>query len=379
VISEHHADQVYSCSPATRRVPAARSSAARAGRKRGAQSTITVDIHCHLLTPAAEELTRGEAKPDDEPHIKYTSAQSRAVSQAQRGELFPKLTDLSVRLAEMDRTGIDVQVLSPAPTQYCYWADPELARENARLVNDNLARAAARHPERFSALCTVPLQVPELAVAELRRAVRELGMRGVEIGTNVGGIELADPRFHPFFAAAEELGLLIFMHPNGFTDGGRLSAYHLNNVIGNPLESTVALSHLIYGGVLDRYPGLKLCVAHGGGFLPAYAGRMDHAHAARSDCREHISRRPSEYLKRLHFDSIVFAPAQLEYLVAVYGAERVLLGTDYPYDMAESDPIKFIGRTKLSAREKALVCGGNAARLLGLTRAAGGNIDKRRH
>jgi aminocarboxymuconate-semialdehyde decarboxylase len=378
-MNAYHADRTYSCSATTRRAPATRLPARPTGNRRGVHKSITVDIHCHLLTPAAEQLTRGKAKPESEPHVKYASAQSRAVSQGQRDALFPKLTDLSVRLVEMDRTGIDMQVLSPAPPQYCYWAAPELARQNAQLINDNLASAAAKHPSRFAALCTVPLQVPELAVAELRRAAKQLGMRGVEIGTNVDGIELADPRFRPFFAAVEELGLLIFMHPNGFTDGARLSDYHLNNVIGNPLESTIALSHLIYGGVLDRYPRLKLCIAHGGGFLPAYAGRMDHAHAARHDCREHISRPPSEYLKRLHFDSILFSPAQLDYLVEIYGADHVLLGTDYPYDMSEVEPVKFIGRTKLSARDKALVCGGNAARLLGLTTAVKGKTSKRRH
>jgi len=270
----------------------------------------------------------------------------------------------------MDAMGIDVQALAPAPAQTYYWADPELGRQTARTVNDNIASIVAGHPDRFVGLGTVPLQDVGLAIAELERIVAEHGFRGVEINTNVAGEDLAAPRLRPFFARAEELGTLLFIHPIGFTEGRRLIEHYFNNVIGNPLESTLALGHLIFGGVLDQYPGLKVVVAHGGGYVPAYAGRMDHAAAARPDCCAHIHHAPSTYLRRLYFDSIVFDPSQLDYLVAQYGADHVLLGTDYPYDMGENDPIGFIESASLEPDQIRAIVGGNAGRLLGLTMPA---------
>jgi aminocarboxymuconate-semialdehyde decarboxylase len=214
---------------------------------------------------------------------------------------------------------------------------------------------------------TVPLQHTEFAVAEMRRCVNSLGMRGIEICTSVNGEELAQPRLEPFFAAAEELGILLFLHPSGFSEGRRLAKHYFNNVIGNPLDSTVAIGHLVFEGVLDRYPGLKVCVAHGGGYIPPYAGRMDHAYAARADCRERLKRKPSDVIKTLYFDTMVFEPDQLEFLVGKYGSDHVLLGTDYPYDMGESDPVGLVNRTpNLTAQDRARIRGLNAARLLGI-------------
>jgi aminocarboxymuconate-semialdehyde decarboxylase len=265
----------------------------------------------------------------------------------------------------MDAAGIDMQVLSPSPGHYCYWAEEELAGEIARTVNDALCEVAAKNGRRMVALGTLPMQSPRLAVQELRRCVQELGMRGVEISTNVEGAELSDPRFEPILAAAEELGAVVFLHPAGFTQGERLTDFHLNNVIGNPLETTVAVSHLIFGGSLDRLPGLKLVLAHGGGTLASYTGRFDHAHHSRQDCA-HCKHPPSYYLQRMHFDSIVFDPAELQNLVGKFGAERILAGTDYPYDMAESDLLGFIDRVGLSPQDAASILGLNAAKLLGL-------------
>lgn len=263
----------------------------------------------------------------------------------------------------MDRDGIDIQAISPSP-QYYYWAEPELGRETARLVNNRIAEIVASHPDRFVGMGTVPLQAPELAVAELERLVKQLGLRGVEIGTNVAGAELSDDRFRPFFAKAQELGILIFMHPAGFTHAQRLADHYFINVIGNPLDTTVAVSHLIFGGVLDAYPKLKICLAHGGGYAAAYSGRFDHAFEARSDCRRLIKRPPTRYLKKLYFDTIVFTHHQLEYLTNLYGSDHIILGTDYPYDMALPEAVKFVTSAKLSRADKAAILGGNAARLL---------------
>jgi len=326
--------------------------------------TLVVDIHAHLNIPAAGELMR----PYSAGEISIQTFSTPSTDEVNR-RLFqcigPVLNGAEQRIADMDRLGVDVQAVSPVPTQYYYHADPEIGRQASRIVNDGIAAAVARHPKRMVGMGTVPLQAPELAILEMRRCVGELGFRGIEISSNVAGRELAEPEFRPFFAAAEELGVLLFIHPLGFTQGQRLREHYLNNLIGNPLESTIAVSHLIFGGVLERYPGLKLCVAHGGGYLPAYWGRMDHAWRERDDCRQIITKPPSEYLRRIYFDTVVFDRRQVDFLLQIYGPERLLMGTDYPFDMAEPDPLRLLGHLDLDARQKVL--GGNAARLLSLT------------
>ena len=331
--------------------------------KRGNRHLV-VDIHCHLGVPAADALMRPHMKPGMLTINSFSSPASDEVNRAQFAAIGPKMSNLEVRLKDMDAQGIDVQVLSPSPGQYFYWADPEIALEGCKLTNQGIAEACQKYPKRFVGLGNVPLQSPELAVRELRRCVKELGLKGVELSTNINGRELADPEFLPFFAAAEELGVLIFLHPLGFTHGQRLSEHYFNNLIGNPLESTIAVGHLIFGGVLDRYPGLKICVAHGGGYLATYWGRMDHGFRARADCRQHISREPSSYLKQLYFDTLVFDPAHLAFLVRTYGADHLMLGTDYPFDMSEPDPVGF--HAHLSEEDRAKIVGGTALSVLGL-------------
>ena len=236
-----------------------------------------------------------------------------------------------------------------------------------RTINDFIAEICGRYPSRFVGLGTVPFQAPELAVAELERLHNSLGFRGIEIMTHVAGEDLSAERFRKIFARCEELGLVVFMHPDGFTEAGRFADHYFANVIGNPLDSTVALHHLIFGGVLRDYPNLKLVVAHGGGFLPAYSGRIDHAASARPDCCEQLHRMPTTYLKRVYFDALVYTHHQLDYLVEQYGADHILMGTDYPADMGEVDPIGMIeGTPGLDDCERRAILGGNAARLLNI-------------
>lgn len=324
--------------------------------------SLVVDIHCHLNVPAADELMR--------PHLAqhafhaFSSPASDEVNRQQFRQIGAKLNVIDERIGDMDRLGVDVQAISPVPTQLYYSVEPELGRQAARVVNDAIATAVARHPDRLVGMGTVPLQAPELAILEMKRCVEELGMRGIEISSHVAGRELAEAQFRPFFAAAEAMDVLLFMHPLGFTHGQRLSEHYFNNLIGNPLESTVAVSHLIFGGVLDRHPGLKLCVAHGGGYLPTYCGRMDHAFRARPDCRQFISKPPSHYLRQLYFDTLVFDRGQLDFLVETYGADHLLMGTDYPFDMSEPDPVGF--HAELDPSDRSKILGGNAARLLKL-------------
>ena len=324
---------------------------------------LVVDIHCHLNIAAAANLIQSEIANPPNP-LAFMSQASTVVNGRLFAAIGPKLNGVDERIADMDHLGVDVQAISPSPGQYYYFAPPELGRQTAQLVNNGVAEAVARHPDRLVGMGTVPMQNTQMAIAEMRRCVNDLGLRGIEISTNVDGRELSEDAFRPFFSAAEELGILIFMHPLGFTHGQRLSEHYLDNIIGNPIESTIALSHLIFGGVLEAHPGLKLCVAHGGGYLPGYWGRMDHAYRAREDCRQHICREPSSYLRNVWLDTLVFDQDELDALVRTHGPEKLCLGTDYPFDMAEPDPIGFHAR--LSDEAKAKILGLNAAALLGL-------------
>lgn len=330
-------------------------------RPRGKHAVI--DIHAHMNVGPAETLIR-EAIPNMPKGLPFSSEKSDKVNGKMFAQIGSRLNGVKERIEDMDRLGVDVQAISPNPGQYYYFSPEELGRDLARLINDNIAEAVASHPERLVGMGTVPLQNVEMAIAEMKRCVNDCGMRGIEIGTNVNGAELADPKFRPFFKAAQELDVLLFMHPLGFTQGERLAEYYLNNIIGNPLESTIALSHLIFSGLLEELPGLRMCVAHGGGYLSGYWGRMDHAYKAREDCREHITKAPSSYLRDIWLDTLVFDEDELESLVRTHGIEKLCMGTDYPFDMGEPDPVGF--HKNLGKEAQSVILGLNAAKLLGL-------------
>jgi aminocarboxymuconate-semialdehyde decarboxylase len=333
--------------------------------------SLRVDIHCHYLNPTVAAKVAHLNPAQYDPLVQFANEATREVNVKQMRDRGPKLSSIETRLKDMDRMGIDIQAVSPAPNQTYYWTGPELGIELARAVNDRLAEIVASQPRRFVALGTVPLQHADLAVAELTRSVKELGFRGVEINSSVNGMDLTDPRLglEKFFAKVQELDVVMFMHPVGFTQGDRLTDHYFNNVIGNPLETTIAASHLIFDGVLQRNPRLKVILPHAGGYLAHYWARMDHAHRARPDCRTVIKRAPSSYLKKMYFDTIAFDPTMLRHLVDKYGAGQVLLGTDYPYDMGVDDPVGFIASVpRLKRAERARIEGGNAARLLKIRR-----------
>ena len=332
-------------------------------------SSVTVDIHCHVLSRHAEALAKPHFSIEKEPTLAFANELTRKINAAQITNVAAQMTDPARRIADMDALGIDIQAISPTPTQYYYWLEPELGRDAARLINDNIATIVGAHPDRFVGIGTVPLQNTDFAVAELERCVGELGIRGIEINSNVLGEELSSSRLERFLARAEELDILLFLHPLGFSEGRRLCNHYFNNVIGNPLESAIAVGHLIFDGVLDRFSGLKICVAHGGGYLPTYIGRMDHAYQARADCRTRINRLPSDYLKQVFVDTVMFDPDQLAFVVRRLGRDHVLLGSDYPFDMAETDPVGFVQNAPgLSDADREAILGRNAARLLGLDR-----------
>ncbi|HEX9192750.1 MAG TPA: amidohydrolase family protein [Burkholderiales bacterium] len=332
---------------------------------------LRVDIHCHYLNRDAAAKLAHLNPAQYEPSVKFASALTREVNVKQMQDRAPKLSTIEVRIADMDRMGIDIQAVCPAPQQTYYWTEPGLGLEVSRMINDRLAQIIATWPDRFVALGTVPLQNVELAVAELERCVKQLDLRGVEINPNVAGRELTDPSLNldRFFAKARELDIVIFMHPIGFTQGERLMDHYLNNLIGNPLDTTVGTSHLIFGGVMERHPGLKIVLPHAGGFLGHYWARMDHGWRARPDCRTIIKKAPTSYLKKFFFDTITFDPQMLRNLIDKFGAAQVLLGTDYPFDMGEEDPVGLINSvSRLSAADKQKIMGETAARLLRIRR-----------
>ena len=353
---------LFTCRP---RSCAAARPAPRKVVRRG-NKTLSVDLHCHVHTPKADELAKQTKTSEPDPIVRHGSQRTADRQKQLRQELDKKLTSIDQRLKDMDKMGIDVQAISTSPMQYYYRLEPELGRETSRTINENLASIVAAHPDRFVALGTLPMQEPAVAVSELEYCMKELGFRGIELGTNVRRAELSDERFNALWAKAEALGAVIFLHPSGFTDTSRLKEHFLTNVIGNPLDTTFALSHIVFGGVLERYPKLKFVAAHGGGYLGHYPARMDHAYRVRPECHDYIKRPPSYYMKKIYWDTMVFGETQLEHLVNLWGADHVVIGTDYPYDMGYYKPVEFVNGANLTREQKAQIIGGTAAKILGL-------------
>jgi aminocarboxymuconate-semialdehyde decarboxylase len=325
-----------------------------------------VDVHAHVLLPALQGLV-AERDPAgfaaaQELDLRRQGAESTGVSGAMIRERFARLTQLPRRLADMDATGVDVQIVSPSPSHYYPWAARALAEDVARAANRATAELVAQAPDRLVGLGLVPLQHPDLSPALLDDAL-EAGLAGVEISSFAPGVELSDERLDPFWARAAETRALLFLHPFGCSLDERLDRYYLSNTVGQPAENAVALSHVIFGGVLDRHPDLRILAAHGGGYLPTSIGRSDHAWRTRPDSRS-CADLPSSYLRRLWFDSLTHSPEQLRALVAAAGADRVALGSDYPFDMGTDDPVAAAQDAALDPAALDSVLRGTAAALL---------------
>jgi aminocarboxymuconate-semialdehyde decarboxylase len=314
----------------------------------------TVDVHAHVLLPEVDALLAdlpglAEARALD---ARRNGPAALAVSGPMVRERIPRLTDVGVRLAAMDAQGVDVQLVSPSPSHYHQWA-----------ANEATVAHCAAAPGRLRGLGLVPLQHPAQAVRALEHALGQ-GLLGVEISSHAPGRELSDPAYEPFWTRAEQTGAILFLHPFGCTLDERLDRWYLSNTVGQPAENAVALSHLIFSGVLDRHPELKLIAAHGGGYLPTHIGRSDHAWSARSDAGTGCAHLPSSYLRRIYFDSLVHDPHVLRALIGAAGADHVLLGSDFPFDMGTEDPVGALRAARLLDADFHAVRGGNAARLL---------------
>jgi aminocarboxymuconate-semialdehyde decarboxylase len=339
-------------------VATARTQAAGGQRRQvvvGGRRVRTIDVHAHIVVPEAEELLKGTPLARPTPAVGAVAAQ----------RMSPE------RLRTMDAHGIDVQALSINP--FWYSADRDLAARLISLQNEKLVEICAAHPDRFVPIASVALQHPELAAQQLEEARTKHNIRGAAIGGNVEGVELSDARFDPFWKKAQDLDALIFIHPQQGPPNPRLRGNGvLNNVIGNPLETTIALSHLIFEGTLDKFPNLKICAAHGGGYLPSYAHRSDRGCLVfPAQCKSvTLKKRPTEYLKQLYVDSLVFTPEALRHLVAEVGSDRIVVGTDYPFPWT-STPVDHVLQTPgLTDDERIAILSTNAARLLGIPATA---------
>jgi aminocarboxymuconate-semialdehyde decarboxylase len=308
----------------------------------------TVDIHAHCCVPKAMEVIK---HPLEAPGL--------------------LMEDTSTRIAAMDSQGIDVECLSINP--YWYRAGKDESAELIRLQNETLVEFCAKQPDRFVAFATAALQHPELAAEQVEHAVKKLGLRGVSVGGSVAGLELADQKFHPFWKKCEEHDVLVFLHPTGTRElepSGRLGGSGLlTNTIGNPLETTIALSHLIFEGTLDRFPGLKICAAHGGGYLGSYANRSDAVIRTFPNRVGPLPKKnPTAYLRdgQLYFDTIVFTPEALRHLIAESGPDRVMIGTDYPFPWTSTEVDLVLSTPGLSDDQRIAILGGTAQKLMGI-------------
>ena len=334
-------------------LPKAANAAASLPVKVNGKRVKTIDVHAHCVFPDAAALL-GDATIGTNPTVKGNDEARIVIDQ---------------RLKAMDAQAVDMEVLSINP--FWYTRERDLAVKVVKLQNEKLAELCASKPDRFAAFASLTLQDPAQAVQELEYAMKKLNLRGAAIGDTVGGLPFSDPKFHPVWAKAEELGAALFIHPQGvpqLADALKGNGW-LANTVGNPLGTTIALQHLIFQGTLDLYPKLKVIAAHGGGFLPSYAARSDHAcfvSPAGCDPNIKLKKKPTEYLNQIYFDSLIFTPEALRHLAAQVGSGQIMLGSDYPYPW-ELHPVDHIFATKtLSNAEKAAILGGTAARVLGI-------------
>jgi len=332
----------------------------------------SIDVHFHVVPPAFVDAVRRGVFAETVELVRDGGTE-RMVYHAPPDVVLEPGTTLGARLydpgmilAALDRRGLDAAALGPSPEEFYYWAPGEVGARIAAMQNDGMADLVRSHPDRFAGLATLPMQDPERAAVELDRAVTKLGLRGAEICTHINGRDLDHPSLRPVYAAAERLGVPLFLHPQNWGDMRRYADYALWNLAGFPLETALAASHLIMGGVFEEFPRLRVILAHGGGYLPYQVGRLDHGYAARREVKERLPRRPSEYLATLYCDSLTHSALSLRFLLDRMGDGHVVIGSDYPFSMGDERPVDTIRALGLSRDVEAKVLARNLAGLLRL-------------
>lgn len=325
-----------------------------------------IDIHSHYIPYEFIKLVEDGCP---EMRAKIIEKSGSQFIQHEQGYTYPLdkgFYDIDYRLREMDLAGLDMVALSSAPPLFYYDANEEIANKVATIVNTGIANEVKAHPDKFIGVANVSLQHVNMAMEQLDYAVNTLGFHSIQIGSNIEGRQLDSPELIPFFAKADELGVLIIVHPYYVGSKNALEKYYLTNLIGNPLDTTLAIAHLIFGGVLDRFPKLKFCFVHGGGFLPYQIGRLEHGYKVRMEPRIHGAKPPSNYFKQLYFDTILFDKNALRYLVEYVGCGQVMMGTDYPFDMGEENPVEFVKESIKNLDERKAILGENAAHIFNI-------------
>ncbi len=301
-----------------------------------------LDAHWHLICPQAAKRCAELDPVKAEDYAGGVNQQTARINQERGQDWSRKMSDPEEQLEDMDRAGIDLAVLQPPPIGYYYWTEPAVGAELARLVNQNTADFIAKYPQRFLGWATVPLQDPELAAAEVRFAVRELKLSGITLTSNVNGHGLDERMFDPFWAAVQELDAPLFIHPGNPPGAERLANYYLTNFLGFPMDTTLAAVSMVFGGVFDRFPDLKLCLAHAGGVLPFLLGRLEHGQAQRPEAQEKCQHPFSHYLKNIYVDTVTFSVPTLRYVLSMMPPGHVFFGTDYPFDMADMEGVSLV-------------------------------------
>ncbi|HEX2829308.1 MAG TPA: amidohydrolase family protein [Burkholderiales bacterium] len=324
-----------------------------------------IDLHSHVIPETIVQAMR--ENPVYNTRIEEAGGKRVFVRGKVRFDLIPEFYDAEAKLESMDRKGLDVSVISPGPQSFFYnLGDADLAATTAQLVNKGVAEMCAKKPDRLRGMATLPMQHPDAAIVELERVVKEYGFKAVEMGTAIGEEELADPKFRPVLKRIQELKVVVFAHPNTQGSGGRLDCYYLTNLIGNPLDTTIMMGKLMFSGALDELKDMKMLLAHGGGFLPYQIGRFEHGHKVRPDTAAVTKSRPFEMFKQFYFDALTHDPLAIRHLIDRVGSERVVLGTDSPFDMGEEQPVERLEAVPgLTQKEREDVCYRSALALFG--------------
>ena len=324
----------------------------------------TVDVHSHVLPLEMMEAIRFRPR-DYQMRVEGSGEKETFIRDDRHSTpVYAEFHDADAKVEGMDRKGIDISLISVTPVVFFYWLDADAGLAASRLLNDGIARMVAAQPERLRGMATLPMQDPDAAVTELERVVKEHGFRSVELGCRVRGELLAEQRFRPVLRRAQELGVFIFTHP--YVAGSLppdLGCYYLGNLAGLPLDTALMAAHLMFSGALDELPDLDIVLAHGGGYLPYQIGRLDHGYKVRKEARANTSSSPLKLLRRFHFDALTHDADALRFLVAKAGAERVMIGTDAPFDMAEEDPLAMINALGVTEHERERDTGAQCARV----------------